>query len=128
MRIGVIYTSFHIDYLVLLPIMAPVQSRVLVHEEEPFSNDIATNLDTLARQLLKTTPYKFQLQAASAILQGQDVILDVATGAGKSPCSTLPLLPSLASEDPSGNKDISLVVSPLSALMIDQVCTMLLCA
>jgi superfamily II DNA helicase RecQ len=40
------------------------------------------------------------------------VVLDVGTGSGKTLCFSLPLL---------NEKDISITVSPLTALMIDQV-------
>ncbi|KAJ7328238.1 hypothetical protein DFH08DRAFT_636838, partial [Mycena albidolilacea] len=57
-------------------------------------------------------PFKYQLEIAAAVLQGEDVIIDVGTGCGKTLCFTLPLL--LSAEN------ISMIVSPLSALMIDQ--------
>ncbi|KAJ7807439.1 hypothetical protein B0H14DRAFT_2381275, partial [Mycena olivaceomarginata] len=57
-------------------------------------------------------PFQFQLEAAAAILRGEDLIIDVGTGAGKTLCFTLPLL--------LNTEDISMIVSPLSALMIDQ--------
>jgi len=41
------------------------------------------------------------------------VVLDVGTGSGKTLCFSLPLL--------LNEKDISITVSPLTALMIDQV-------
>ncbi|KDQ57975.1 hypothetical protein JAAARDRAFT_112037, partial [Jaapia argillacea MUCL 33604] len=57
-------------------------------------------------------PFTWQVEAAAAVLRGEDVIVDVGTGCGKTLCFTLPLL--------LHKQDTSLVVSPLSALMIDQ--------
>ncbi|KAJ7796711.1 P-loop containing nucleoside triphosphate hydrolase protein [Mycena olivaceomarginata] len=65
-----------------------------------------------AGEVLSTKPFLFQLEAAAAVLRGEDEIIDVGIGCGKTMCFTLPLL-----LDPT---DISLIVSPLSALMIDQ--------
>jgi ATP-dependent helicase YprA (DUF1998 family) len=74
-----------------------------------------TDLDLLAKkavEVLSAKPFQFQLEAAAAILCGEDLIIDVGTGAGKTLCFTLPLL--------LNTEDISMIVSPLSALMIDQ--------
>ncbi|KAJ7829287.1 P-loop containing nucleoside triphosphate hydrolase protein, partial [Mycena olivaceomarginata] len=57
-------------------------------------------------------PFKYQLEIAAAVLQGEDVIIDVGTGCGKTLCFTLPLLLSV--------EDISMIISLLSALMTDQ--------
>ncbi|KAF6748290.1 hypothetical protein DFP72DRAFT_756320, partial [Ephemerocybe angulata] len=57
-------------------------------------------------------PFQWQLKAASYLLCGEDVILNVGTGCGKTLVFQLPLLLDAS--------DISLIVSPLSALMIEQ--------
>ena len=54
-----------------------------------------------------------ELDTALAILCGEDVIVDVGTGSGKTLCFSLPLL--------LDEKDINIIVSPLTALMVDQV-------
>ena len=64
-------------------------------------------------EVLEKNPFEWQLDACASILCGQDVILDVGTGNGKTLVFSLPLL-----TDP---KDVNIIVSPLSALMIDQV-------
>lgn len=77
------------------------------------------DLDVLARKaqfVLNKKPFLWQLEVAEAILCGEDVIVDVGTGSGKTLCFTLPLLADGAQDD------IVLTVSPLTALMIDQVC------
>jgi superfamily II DNA helicase RecQ len=66
-----------------------------------------------ARRSLKSVHSSGQLDAAIELLRGEDVILDVGTGNGKSLTFLLPLL--------LDNNDINLIVSPLTALMIDQV-------
>ena len=58
-------------------------------------------------------PFRWQLESALAILCGKDVVLDVGTGSGKTLCFSLPLV--------LNDRDIALSVSPLTALMIDQV-------
>lgn len=73
-------------------------------------------LSRLSEEKFSKKPFGWQLEAASASLQGRDLILDVGTGNGKTLVFNLPLL-----LDP---KDISITVSPLSALMIDQVYSM----
>ncbi|KAJ7807485.1 hypothetical protein B0H14DRAFT_3152456, partial [Mycena olivaceomarginata] len=53
------------------------------------------DLDLLAKkavEILSAKPFQFQLEAAAAILRGEDLIIDVGTGAGKTLCFTLPLL------------------------------------
>lgn len=66
-----------------------------------------------ALQVFDASPFDWQLDAAIAILEGRDVVLDVGTGSGKTMCFSLPLL--------VDETDIALIISPLSALMIDQV-------
>ncbi|KAL6298652.1 hypothetical protein BKA93DRAFT_707357, partial [Sparassis latifolia] len=61
-------------------------------------------------------PFSWQLDAALAVLQSKDVIIDVGTGSKKSLCFILPLL--------LNEHDTTLVIIPLSALMIDQVHSM----
>jgi superfamily II DNA helicase RecQ len=70
-------------------------------------------LVTRTHENLCTKPFRFQLEVAAAVLRGEDVIIDVGTGCGKMLCFTLPLLLEAT--------DIAMIVSPLSALMIDQV-------
>ena len=72
-----------------------------------------SNLSELAEKKFGKKPFQWQLEAAATVLKGEDLILDVGTGSGKSLVFTLPLV-----LDPT---DVSITVSPLSALMIDQV-------
>ena len=74
------------------------------------------DLDVLAgkaSQVYGKQPFKWQLDTALAILCGEDAIIDVGTGSGKTLCFSLPLL--------LDEKDINIIVSPLTALMVDQV-------
>jgi len=76
------------------------------------------DLDDLARKaltILHKKPFAWQLEIAEAVLRGEDVIVDVGTGSGKTLCFALPLL--------KDDTDMVLVVSPLTALMVDQVKT-----
>jgi superfamily II DNA helicase RecQ len=90
----------------------PVQSKC--QQYSPSEIDLES-ISNLAFDELDQHPFKWQLEATAAILSGNDVVLDVGTGCGKSLCFSLPLLFS--------KSDISLTVSPLTALMIDQVST-----
>jgi superfamily II DNA helicase RecQ len=58
-------------------------------------------------------PREFQLEAALALLTGQDSLIHAATGSGKTLCMVLPAL-----LDPTG---VSLVISPLKRLQVLQV-------
>ncbi|KAF9472973.1 P-loop containing nucleoside triphosphate hydrolase protein [Pholiota conissans] len=87
----------------------PIQSKVQQY------SDSEINLLALSEkswEVLGKRPFRWQLEAAEAILYGKDVILDVGTGCGKSLCFILPLL--------MNKDDMALTVSPLSALMLDQ--------
>ena len=66
-----------------------------------------------AAEQLGTKPFDWQLQAAQHIYQGEDIVVDVGTGCSKLLCFILPIL--------LHEQDIVTVISPLSALMIDQV-------
>ena len=66
-----------------------------------------------ASQVDGKQPFKQQLDTALAILCGEDVVIDVRTGSWKTLCFSLPLL--------LDEKDINIIVSPLTALMVDQV-------
>ncbi|KAJ6614985.1 P-loop containing nucleoside triphosphate hydrolase protein, partial [Mycena sp. CBHHK59/15] len=61
---------------------------------------------------LGKTPKAFQLEFFSNVMEGRDIILDVGTGSGKSTCCNLPVMPH--------KEDIVLIVSPLTALMLEQ--------
>ena len=90
----------------------PVQSKC--QQYSPSEIDLES-ISTLAFEELGQCPFQWQLEATAAILTGNDVVLDVGTGCGKSLCFSLPLLFS--------KSDISITMSPLTALMIDQVST-----
>ncbi len=87
----------------------PTPSKAVQYTSEEV--DLAV-LSDKAFEFLHVRPFHFQLKAAVAILQGKDVILDVGTGCGKSLCFTLPLL--------MNKQDISIIVSPLTTLMLNQ--------
>ena len=68
-----------------------------------------------ADQIFHKQPFEWQLDVPRAVLCGEDVVVDVGTGSGKTLCFSLPLL-----LDETGT-EIILTISPLTALMIDQV-------
>nr|GAT52719.1 predicted protein [Mycena chlorophos] len=72
-----------------------------------------SELKRRAVEVLGVVPFQWQLDAAVAILCGEDLILDVGTGSGKSLCFVLALL--------FCPTDVALTVMPLTALMLDQV-------
>ncbi|KAJ7061274.1 P-loop containing nucleoside triphosphate hydrolase protein [Mycena amicta] len=71
-----------------------------------------SKLKQLSEEVLGMTPFQWQLDAAVEILCGENLILDVGTGCGKSLCFVLPLL--------LDTNDIGISVMPLTALMLDQ--------
>jgi len=88
------------------------RTRRTVHKYT--NNEISrTLLSELSERILGRKPFEWQLDAAAALLRGEDLVLDVGTGSGKTLVFALPLLLS--------DTDVIIVVSPLSALMIDQV-------
>jgi len=88
----------------------PVQSRVRIYKAGELNPE---HLATLSSVILGLKPFEWQLEIAEAVLCGEDVIVNVGTGSGKTLCFTLPLL--------LHETDVVLVVSPLTALMVDQV-------
>lgn len=75
----------------------------------------AVDLDELSRLCIKKfglEPRRFQLECARATLMGRDCVINIPTGGGKTLAFFLALLLM-----PDG---IVLVVSPLTALMLDQ--------
>jgi ATP-dependent helicase YprA (DUF1998 family) len=89
-----------------------IYSKVRRYKEEEVN---LNQLATLSEAVLKKKPFRWQLEAAASILCGKDAVVDVGTGSGKTLCFYLPLLL------PGNERDISIVIGPLSALMIDQV-------
>lgn len=74
------------------------------------------NRETLAartKAVLNKVAFAWQIEIGAAILCGKDVIVDVGTGSGKSLSFSIPLV--------LHETDIALRVTPLTALMIDQV-------
>ncbi|KAJ7310179.1 P-loop containing nucleoside triphosphate hydrolase protein [Mycena albidolilacea] len=87
----------------------PLASKVKIYKEGEL--DIPAMV-TSSRIRLGKIPHEFQKRFFANVMQGSDVILDIGTGSGKSLCFDLPVL--------GNEKDIVLVVSPLSALIIEQ--------
>ena len=71
------------------------------------------HLSICAQEILQQKPFDWQLEIAAAVLCGKDVIVDVGTGSGKTMCFVLPTF--------LDRTEIVVLVSPLTALMIDQV-------
>jgi ATP-dependent helicase YprA (DUF1998 family) len=94
-----------------LPPKKPLQKSVRIYEAEEL------NFETLAARtkfVLKQVAFSWQLEIGAAVLCGEDIIVDVGTGGGKSVAFSTPLI--------LHETDIALRVTPLTALMIDQVC------
>jgi ATP-dependent helicase YprA (DUF1998 family) len=94
-----------------LPPKKPLQKSVRIYKAEEL------NFETLAartKSVLKQVAFLWQLEIGAAALCGEDIIVDVGTGGGKS----LAFSTSLVLHE----TDIALRVTPLTALMIDQVC------
>jgi len=106
----VFWFSLLIFTLYLLNYSMPVNSKAVQYQPDEVN---LQELSDAAHTILGRRPFRWQLEATEAILRGEDVILDVGTGSGKSLCFTLPLL--------LDKNDVSITVSPLTALMKDQV-------
>lgn len=89
-----------------------IYSKVKRYKEEEVN---LNQLAALSEAVLEKKPFRWQLEAAASVLCGEDAVVDVGTGSGKTLCFSLPLLL------PGNERDISIVIGPLSALMIDQV-------
>ena len=89
-------------------------STVTKYKPEEFTEELRDKLEDKAEEVLgRPNLFNWQLDAVESIFCGKDVIVNAGTGCGK---STVWELATLLHE-----KDIVLVVSPLSALMLDQV-------
>ena len=88
----------------------PLQSKVKQYTPEELDLHVISDK---SYEKLGKQPFQWQLEAAVAVLCGKDAVLDVGTGSGKTLCFSLPLL--------LDERDVSLTISPLTALMIDQV-------
>lgn len=91
-------------------LIMPLQSKVKQYTAQELDLGLISDK---AYEVLGKRPFRWQLEAAMGVLCGQDVILDIGTGSGKTLCFSLPLL--------LNEKDLALTISPLTALMIDQV-------
>jgi ATP-dependent helicase YprA (DUF1998 family) len=87
-----------------------LQSRVRIYKPEEIDLE---NLAARTKLVLDQVAYGWQLEIGAAALCGDDVIVDVGTGSGKTLSFSIPLV--------LNEMDIALRVTPLTALMIDQV-------
>jgi ATP-dependent helicase YprA (DUF1998 family) len=92
------------------PAPVPLEPRVHVYKLGEIDYDLMKRRSV---EIFGHEPHSWQLDAAAAMLQGKDVVIDVGTGNGKTLCASLALM--------LDTSDIGLIVSPISALMIDQV-------
>ena len=88
----------------------PLQSAVRIYKPEDLDINI---LATRTKEVLEKVAYGWQIEIGAAALCGEDVIVDVGTGSGKTLAFSIPLV--------LHDTDIALRVTPLTALMIDQV-------
>lgn len=90
------------------------KSKVKRYNQDEIDNDFYSALELHAtEELRKPKPFSWQLTASASIYKGRDIIINAGTGCGKSTCWELAIL--------KDKQNIVLVVSPLSALMLDQV-------
>lgn len=71
--------------------MATKASKVKVYKADEISVKIE-EVSRRAQEKLGVKPFRWQLEVAAAVLQGQDALFDVGTGGGKSLCLLLTLL------------------------------------
>ena len=89
----------------------PLQSKVHIykHEKPDLDNHVACT-----KFVLDKIAFAWQIEIAATTLCGEDVIVDVGTSCGKTLAFQIPLV--------LDGMDIVLRVTPLTTLMIDQVC------
>jgi ATP-dependent helicase YprA (DUF1998 family) len=90
----------------------PLQKSVRIYKPEELDHE---GLATRTKTVLGKVAFAWQLEIGAVAMCGEDVIVDVGTGCGKSLGFSIPLV--------LHETDIVLRVTPLTALMIDQVCT-----
>ena len=90
----------------------PLQKSVRIYKPEELDHE---GLATRTKTVLGKVAFAWQLEIGAVAMCGEDVIVDVGTGCGKSLGFSIPLV--------LHETDIALRVTPLTALMIDQVCT-----
>jgi superfamily II DNA helicase RecQ len=90
----------------------PLQKSVRIYKAEELDHE-ALSIQTKA--IFGQVAFGWQIEIGAAALCGEDVIVDVGTGCGKSLPFSIPLI--------LHETDIALRVTPLTALMIDQVST-----
>jgi ATP-dependent helicase YprA (DUF1998 family) len=88
----------------------PLQKNVRIYKPEDLNHD---DLAARTKTILGKVAFAWQLEIGAAAMCGEDVIVDVGTGCGKSLGFSIPLV--------LHETDIALRVTPLTALMIDQV-------
>jgi len=93
----------------------PLQKSVRTYKPEELDHE---GLTVRTKTVLGKVAFAWQIEIGAAALCGKDVIVDVGTGCGKSLGFTIPLV--------LHETDVALRVTPLTALMIDQVRTDLL--
>lgn len=98
--------------------LVPVERRLpetfwLQYNEEQQAIGLCTSLLLWIHSGFKDLPREFQLTATMAIMSGQDSLVDVGTGAGKTMCMILPCLLAPAT--------VAIVFSPLKRLQTVQV-------
>jgi superfamily II DNA helicase RecQ len=95
----------------VLPTLCRSQS-VQIYKPEELDHK---HLTAQTKEILRKVAFAWQIEIGAAALCGEDVIVDVGTGCGKSLPFSIPLL--------LHDTDIALQVTPLTALLIDQVST-----
>lgn len=86
------------------------QKSVRIYEKEELDYEA---LAARTKVILGQVAFGWQMEIGAAALCGEDVIVDVGTGCGKSLSFSIPLV--------LHETDVALRVTPLTALMIDQV-------
>lgn len=92
------------------PSAKSLQESVRIYKPEDINHE---NLAARTKIILDKVAFAWQLEIGAAAMCGEDVIVDVGTGCGKSLSFSIPLV--------LHETDVALRVTPLTALMIDQV-------
>jgi replicative superfamily II helicase len=104
-----------ISYDLSIPIeLAPPTSFWKSYTDEKLAIGLRACLTMWVASKKKIVPKEFQLTTTIALMSGQDTLVDVGTGYGKTLCMILPCL-----LDSPGT--VSIVISPLKRLQVVQV-------
>ena len=109
------------DAGVCLPPNWPLTMPLLLEAQEYKPEEVPWNwLSARAYEIWHKNPFLWQLDASQARLYGQDVVVDVGTGCGKTLCFSLPLSPLNIKAEAAGIATVTVCKETLSHVGSDK--------